>query len=148
MAEQKPRYGYRRLWVMLRREGEVVNHKRVYRVYREAGLSLKRKKRRRLIRVAVEVASQISAVNQQWAVDFVHDVLAGGRKFRVLSVVDEYSRECLALEVDTSFPSQRVTRALETIIADRGKPQSIRMDNGPELTSRHIWPGVSNDRLN
>jgi len=138
MAEQKPRYGYRRLWVLLRREGEVVNHKRVYRVYREEGLSLKRKRRRRLIRVAVEVASQISAVNQQWAVDFVHDVLASGRKFRVLSVVDEYSRECLALEVDTSFPSQRVTRVLEMIIAERGKPQSIRMDNGPELTSRHM----------
>jgi putative transposase len=80
----------------------------------------------------------VRKANQRWAIDFAHDVTASGRKFRVLSVVDEYSRECLALEVDTSFPSPRVTRVLDKIIALRGKSSSIKMDNGPELTSRHF----------
>src|SRR5262249_5631704 len=96
------------------------------------------RRRRRLVRVAVEGTKQISEAKQQGAGDFVHDVLASGRKFRVLSVGDEDSREGLALEIDTSFPSQRVRRGLETIIEERGKPQSIRIDNGPELTTRHM----------
>ena len=81
---------------------------------------------------------QHTAANQEWALDFAHDVLAAGRTIRVLSVVDAFTRECLALEVDTSFASRRVTRVLEEIMVGRGKPQSIRCDNGPELTSRHF----------
>ncbi|MBA2678802.1 MAG: transposase family protein [Ktedonobacteraceae bacterium] len=76
--------------------------------------------------------------NQQWAIDFVHDRMANGRTIRVLSVVDTFTRECLALEVDTCLPSRRVTRTLERVIAARGKPERIRMDNGSELTSRHF----------
>jgi len=76
--------------------------------------------------------------NQQWAIDFVHDRMANGRTLRVLSVVDTFTRECLALEVDTCLPSRRVTRALDRVIAERGKPERIRMDNGAELTSRHF----------
>jgi len=137
LAREKPRFGYRRLHVMLRREGEAVNHKRVQRVYREAGLSLRRKKRKRCVR-AGQPLQERTAANQEWALDFVHDAVGCGRAIRVLSVVDAYTRECLALEVDTSFASRRVTRALEAIIAERGVPQVIRCDNGPELTSRHF----------
>jgi putative transposase len=79
-----------------------------------------------------------TAANQEWALDFVHDAVECGRAIRVLSVVDAYTRECLALEVDTSFASRRVTRVLEAILAERGRPQVIRCDNGPELTSRHF----------
>lgn len=137
LAREKPRYGYRRLHVLLRRDGEVANHKRVYRVYREAGLCLRRKKRKHCMRMKSPLR-QHTAANQEWALDFVHDGLAAGRSIRVLSVVDSYTRECLALEADTSFASRRVTRALEEIMVLRGRPQSIRCDNGPELTSRHF----------
>jgi putative transposase len=137
LARAKPRYGYRRLHVLLRRAGEVVNHKRVHRVYREAGLMIRRKKRKHCRRAAVPLRV-CTAPNQEWALDFVHDAVASGRTIRVLSVEDAYTRECLALEVDTSFASRRVTRVLEAIVAERGLPQAIRCDNGPELTSRHM----------
>jgi putative transposase len=137
LARQKPRYGYRRLHVLLRRAGERVNHKRLYRVYREAGLCLRRKKRKHCVRLSRPLR-QCTAANQEWALDFVHDVIAAGRTIRVLSVVDAYTRECLALEVDTSFASRRVTRVLDQIVEQRGKPLAIRCDNGPELTSRHF----------
>ena len=137
LARSKPRFGYRRLHVLLCRAGEAVNHKRVHRVYREAGLGLRRKKRKHCVRVGAPLQAR-TAANQEWALDFVHDAVGCGRTIRVLSVVDAYTRECLALEVDTSFASRRVTRVLEGIIAERGAPQVIRCDNGPELTSRHF----------
>jgi putative transposase len=137
LAREKPRYGYRRLQVLVEREGERVNHKRLWRVYREAGLCLKRKKRRHCVRIG-SPRPALTAANQEWALDFAHDVLAAGRNIRVLSVVDAFTRECLALEVDTGFASRRVTRSLDEIIAVRGRPQAIRCDNGPELTSRHF----------
>lgn len=138
LGQEKPRYGYRRLTVLLEREGVKVNHKRVWRIYQDAGLSVRRKMRKRLVRTGAKEREQLSASNQQWAVDFIHDVTASGRKFRVFSVVDAYSRECLALEVDSSFPSRQVTRVLDQVIAVEGKPKSMRMDNGPEFTSRHF----------
>jgi putative transposase len=137
LAREKPRYGYRRLAVLLGWRGERVNHKRVYRIYRTAGLALRRKKRKHCVRV-LQPMRQHTAANQEWALDFVHDAMAGGRALRVLSVVDAYTRECLALEVDTSLASRRVTRVLEGIAAERGHPVAIRCDNGPELTSRHF----------
>ena len=137
LARAKPRYGYRRLHVLLRRAGEVVNHKRVHRVYREAGLMIRRKKRKHYRRAAVPLRV-CTAPNPEWALDFVHDAVASGRTIRVLSIEDAYTRECLALEVDTSFAPRRVTRALEAIVAERGCPQAIRCDHGPELTSRHM----------
>lgn len=137
LAREKPRFGYRRLQVLLRRTGEEVNHKRVHRVYREAGLSIRRKKRKHCVRVGQPLHAW-TAANQEWALDFVHDAVDCGRAIRVLSVVDAYTRECLALEVDTSFASRRVTRVLEAILAERGVPQRIRCDNGPELTSRYF----------
>jgi len=137
LAREKPRFGYRRLHVLLRRSGEAVDHKRVHRVYREAGLSIWCKTRKHCVRSGQPLRA-CSAANQEWALDFVHDAVESGRAIRVLSVVDGYTRECLALEVDTSFASRRVTRVLEGIVAERGMPQTIRCDNGPELTSRHF----------
>ena len=137
LAREKQRYGYRRLHVLLRREGEAVNHKRVHRVYREAGLCIRRKKRKHYVRASSPLR-QHTAANQEWALDFAHDVIAAGRTIRVLSVVDTYTRECLALEVDTGFASRRVTRVLDEVIMQRGQPMAIRCDNGPELASRHF----------
>ena len=137
LARLKPRFGYRRLQVLMERSGQRVNHKRVHRVYREAGLAIRRRKRKHCVREGKPLVARTSA-NQEWALDFVHDAVECGRTIRVLSVVDAYTRECLALEVDTSFASRRVTRVLEAIVTERGVPQAIRCDNGPELTSRHF----------
>ncbi len=137
LAREKPRFGYRRLHILLQREGEQVNHKRVWRVYRAAELCVKRRRRKRLVRVGTPAVAATRA-NERWSLDFVSDGLASGRAIRVLSVVDTYTRECLALDVDTSFPSPRVTRVLDGLAATRGWPERIRCDNGPELTSRHF----------
>lgn len=100
LAREKPRFGYRRLHVLLRRSGERVNHKRLHRIYRAAGLMIRRKKRKHCVREGKPLVAR-TAANQEWALDFAHDAVACGRAIRVLSVVDAYTRECLALEVDT-----------------------------------------------
>lgn len=140
LAQQYPRFGSPRLCVLVEREAQETgsakrNHKVVERVYRELGLSLRRKKRKRLARAGVPLEVALAA-NQEWAMDFVSDGMACGRQVRVLTVVDVFTRECLALATDTSIGSQRLVRVLEAIIAERGKPQRIRSDNGPEFTSR------------
>jgi len=142
LAREKPRYGYRRLHVLLRRDeenkdGGRVNHKRLWRVYRDLGLSIRRTRRKRLQRM-LRPRTILNAPNQEWAIDFASDVAASGRRLRIFSVVDSYTRECLALEVDTSLPSRRVTRVLARIIERRGAPVAIRSDNGPEMSSRHF----------
>lgn len=137
LAKQKPRYGYRRLGVLLARRGWKMNHKKLYRLYREEHLAVRRLKRKRLVRPAAPVA-QLTRANQEWAMDFVMDGLATGRAVRALTVVDEYTRECLAIEVDSCLSSRRVTRVLEWAIQQRGKPEALRCDNGPEFTSRHF----------
>jgi len=136
-AREKPKWGYRRLQLRLERNGMNVNRKPVYRVYREAGLLIRRRRRKRLLRAGF-VRPQVTGPDQEWALDFVRDAAESRRKFRVLSVLDVYTRECLALEVDTSFASRRVTRELEKIVAERTRPLAIRCDNGPEFTSRHF----------
>lgn len=136
LAHEQPRYGYRRLCVLLKRAGMEVNAKRVRRVYRSAGLQVRRLRRRRLTRSRTPRAV-LTAANQEWALDFASDVTQAGRRLRVLSLIDAYTRECLALETDTSFPSRRVTRVLEAVLEGRGAPQGVRSDNGPEMTSRH-----------
>jgi len=136
LAREKPRFGYRRLHVLLRRAGERINHKRVQRVYREAGLCVRRIRRKRLTR-GYTPSSKPSAPNQEWAIDFASDIAASGQRLRVFSVVDAFTRECLALETDTSLPSRRVTRVLQRIIEQRGRPEFLRSDNGPEVSSRH-----------
>jgi putative transposase len=136
LARQKPRYGYRRLHALIERRGFPVSAQRVYRLYRAEGLMVRRLKRKRLSRVPV--AAHLARVNQEWALDFVSDSLANGRGIRVLAIVDSFTRENLSLETDTSLSSRRVTRSLEAVIERRGTPESIRCDNGPELTSRHF----------
>jgi len=134
LAQQYPRFGSPRLCVLLRRETHY-NHKLVERHYRELGLVLRRKRRKRLARARVPFPPAERA-NQEWAMDFVSDAVASGRHVRILTVVDVFTRECLALETDTSMGSLRVVRVLDRIIAERGAPQRIRSDNGPEFTSR------------
>lgn len=136
LAREKSRFGYRRLHILLQREGEQVNHKRVQRVYRAAGLSVRRIRRKRLTR-AYATAARLSAPNQEWAIDFASDVAASGQRLRIFSVVDAFTRECLALETDTSMPSRYITRVLERIVSQRGAPQFLRSDNGPEMSGRH-----------
>ena len=136
LARAKPRYGYRRLGVLLTRRGFPLNHKKLYRLYREEHLAVRRLKRKRLRRDSAPVAELLRA-NQEWSLDFVADSLETGRGVRVLTVIDSFTRECLAIETDSSLSSRRVTRTLDWIIAQRGRPAAIRSDNGPELTSRH-----------
>ena len=138
LALEKPHFGYRRLQILLRREGYSVNHKHIHRLYRQLGLGLRRRRRKPCVRLRQPLIVR-TAANQEWGLDFVHDAVASGRSVRVLSIVDAYTRECPALEVDTSFASPRVTRVLETFAAERGWPRCLRCDNGSEFTSRHFW---------
>jgi putative transposase len=146
LARQKPRYGYRRLWALLTRRGWQVNEKRIYRLYREEGLMVRRLKRKRVTRER-SAKTLLSAPNQQWALDFVSDALASGRGLRGLTIVDSYTRECPAIEVATGICSRMVTRTLERIIGERGKPESLRCDNGPEFTSRHFLGWCEQQRI-
>ena len=135
LARQRPRFGYRRLHALLRRDGEVVNHKRVYRVYRAAGLAVPQRKRKR---VAVRRGQPVrigTRPNEHWSLDFMSDTLSTGRRLRTLSVLDTCTREALAIAVDTSLPSRAVTRVLNGILLVRQRPERITLDNGPELTS-------------
>lgn len=146
LAQERPRFGYRRLHVLLRSNGVEANHKRVWRIYQEAGLAVKRNKRKRLVREGKPREAAV-ATNEEWALDFVSDVLATGRSVRALSVVDTFTRECVALEVDTSFASRRVTGVLERAVRQRGWPKRIKCDNGPELTSRHFLAWCIENRI-
>lgn len=132
------RYGYRRLHVLLRREGMLVNHKCVERIYREEGLSVRRRKRKRAAGVRAETWLAATRPDQRWSLDFVSDALWWGRKLRMLTVVDTYTRESLAIEVDTSLSGARVARVLDRVISERAAPDEIVMDNGPELTSKAL----------
>ena len=134
LANQRRRFGYRRLIVLLRREGVRDNHKRIERVYREEGLQVRRRKRKRMARARQNPSRVASVPNQRWSMDFVSDVIADGRRIRALAVVDECTRESLAIEVDTSLPGERVVRVIEQIAKQRGLPSEIISDNGPEFT--------------
>src|SRR3954447_22068095 len=129
LAAQRRRFGYRRLWVLLRREGHAVNKKRVYRLYRQERLMLRRRGGRKR---AVGTRSPMpvpSGPNRRWSLDFVHDQMTDGRRFRILTVVDDGTRECLALVADTSISGVRVARELDRIVARRGRPGGIVSDN-------------------
>ncbi len=136
LAARRPRFGYRRLTILLRREGWVANHKRVYRVYRQEGLAVRRKRRKKLAAGARVVLPLPVRPNERWSMDFMGETLASGRTFRTLNIVDDASRECLAIEVDTSLSGTRVTRVLDRIAATRPLPVMIVSDNGPEFTSK------------
>ncbi len=138
LAGQRRRFGYRRLHILLRRDGVVLNHKKLFGLYREERLAVRRRggRKRALGRRAPMAMPQ--GPNQRWSLDFVADQLVDGRRFRVLVVVDDSTRECLALVVDTSLSGQRVARELDALIALRGRPLMVVSDNGTELTSRAI----------
>lgn len=138
LAAERRRFGYRRRHVLLRREGLIANHKRIYRLYREEGLLVRQRKRKRVAQGQRPTPMALSRPNQQWSLDFLSDALAWGRKIRLLAVIDSYTREALALEVDTSLPGRRVAGVLSRLIAERGTPAELLMDNGPELTGKAL----------
>jgi putative transposase len=137
LAAKLTRYGYRRLHVVMARQGWKVNHKCFFRLYQRERLQVKRRgrKRRAVARVPLTVAVRI---NQRWSMDFMRDTLADGRQFRVLNIVDDFSRENPAIEVDTSLPGPRVVRVLEWLREVRGVPEEIVTDHGPEFTGRAL----------
>lgn len=138
LAGERRRFGYRRLGLMLEREGIVLNAKKLYRLYREERLAVRRRRgRRRAIGPRFPIALP-QGPNQRWSLDFVSDALACGRRFRILTVVDDFSRECVATVIDTSLPGLRVARELDRLIAERSRPAMIVSDNGTELTSAAI----------
>jgi len=156
MAEERVRFGYRRLWAMLRREKNadgtrrwVVNHKRVHRIYREEGLAMRRKQAKRLRAAARGPLELPTRADQFWTMDFTKDRLASGRNFRTLNLMDGHTREALWIEVDTSLPGQRVVRVLEWLKQTRGVPEVIQVDNGPEFISQAVdqWAFANGVRL-
>jgi putative transposase len=144
LAEQYPRYGYPTLHDMLSLEGLVVNAKRTYRVYREEGLQVRTKRRKKLQRPRIPMLVPDS-VNQRWSIDFVSDQLANGRRFRVLNIVDDFSRECVHQVVDFSISGHRLARELDQL--SRALPKTIVCDNGPEFTSKALFFWAKRSRV-
>ena len=136
LAASRVRFGYRRLTVILRREGWRVNPKRIYRLYTEDGLTVRTKVRKRLARRSRVVTPKAVRPNQKWSMDFMSAKLLDGRWFRVLTVIDQFTRECLALVADGALNGHRVARALSQVVAERGTPESITADNGSEFAGR------------
>jgi putative transposase len=136
LAASRVRFGYRRLTVLLRREGWLVNAKRIYRLYTEDGLAVRTRVRKKIARRARLPALRATRPNEKWSMDFVAARLLDGRWFRVLTVVDQFTRECLLLLADSSLTGHKVALALSQVIAERGAPVSITVDNGTEFCSR------------
>jgi len=138
LADQRRRFGYRRLHVLLRGEGWTMNRKKTQRLYGEEGLAVRRRKSRRRIAVARTPIPKADGPNSRWSTDFVHDQLANGQRFRVLSIIDDVTKECLAAIPDTSLSGKRVVREMSALITRRGKPGMIVSDNGTEFTSSAV----------
>jgi putative transposase len=149
IAGEKRRYGYRRVYRRLRREGWAVNRKRVYRMYREAGLAVRRRKRKRIGLVERKPLPKPQAANLSWSMDFVSDGLADGRRLRCLNIVDDCTRECVAIEVDTSITGSRVKAVMQRLADTRGLPRSITVDHGPEFEGQVLdaWAYQANVQL-
>jgi putative transposase len=138
LASVRRRFGYRRLHILLTREGIVMNHKRFRRLYREERLQVRRRGGRKRALGTRAPMTLPQGANQRWSLDFLSDAFADGRRFRVLAIVDDFTRECLALVPDTSLPGLRIVRELDALIAVRGRPAMCVSDNGTELTSMAI----------
>ncbi len=138
LAAARVRYGYRRLHVLLRREGWKVNHKRIWRLYKEEGLEVRTKKRRKRVSALRVVLPAATYPNERWSMDFMADSLHDGRRFRVLTLVDHFSRVSPAIEVGSSIPGRRVVAVLEKVGRTHGLPQVITTDNGTEFTCRDV----------
>jgi putative transposase len=141
LSADHPTHGFRKLFAYLRRDGHDWNHKKVYRVYRQLKMNRRRKGKRRLPARIKQPLLQPSGANESWSMDFMSDSLVDGRKIRTLNIIDDCNREVLAIEIDTSLSTKRVIRVLKRIIIRRGKPKVIRVDNGPEFTSKdfELW---------
>jgi len=141
MVEQRPTEGFWKMYYRIRKEGLVWNHKRIHRVYKQLKFNIKRKGKRRLPARILRPLEAVQKMNVSWSMDFMTDSLLSGRKFRTLNLMDNYNREALAIEVDTSLPAERVIRVLEQVTEWRGKPTRIRVDNGPEFisTALGLW---------
>ena len=150
LALARHRFGSPRIHLLLKREGLVINHKRVERIYREEGLSLRKRRRRKTAAIYRLELPKPAAPNEMWSMDFVMDSIVTGRKFRALAIVDQYSRECPAIEVDTSLGGERVVAVLDRLAESRGLPQAITMDNGPEFAGRRLdeWAYRKGVKLN
>jgi len=147
LANERRRFGYRRLFILLRREGEVSGVNRIYRLYREEGLLVrKRKARRKAIGTRAPILIEAKA-NARWSLDFVHDQFANGRRFRILNVVDDVTKECLGAIPDTSISGKRVARELMAIIEQRGKPGMIVSDNGTEFTCNAMLAWCKDNKI-
>jgi putative transposase len=138
LAARRMRFGYRRLTAMLARSGTLVNHKRVYRLYREEGLAMRIRQRRRIRWNGAVPRLAAERAKQRWSLDFVSDCVSNGRVIRILTMVDDYTRECPAMEVDTCLGGFRVRRVLDRVAEQRGLPEAIVLDNGPEFRSRAL----------
>ncbi len=149
LAAAFPRYGYKLLHELLKREGLVVNAKKTYRLYREERLQVRRKRRKRLPARDRGPFPHLDGPNQRWSMDFMSDQLATGRRFRILNVVDDYSRECIGQLVDVSISGERVSRLLDHLAVQRARPVAIVLDNGPEFTSKALclWAQRTGVRL-
>lgn len=145
IAAERRRFGYRRIGLMLVREGIVMNHKKLRRLYREEGLAVKRRRGRKRATGTREPMPLPAGPGERWSLDFLSDVFGAAGRFRILAVIDDYSRECLALVADTSISGRRVARELDAVVRLYGRPGTIVSDNGSELTSRAIleWQNVS-----
>jgi len=138
IAEKKRRYGSPRIQTLLRREGILVNHKKTERIYREEGLHIRKRKRKKITAVIRIDTPKAEYINHKWSMDFVSDSFCTGRKFRSLAIVDDFSRECPVIEVDTSLGGKRVVRVLDRLAETRGLPKIITMDNGPEFAGEAL----------
>ncbi len=138
LAHARRRFGYRRIHDLLRREGVLANHKRVYRLYREAKLSVRKRRRRKLVMLDRPVLQAPAGPNEVWSIDFVMDALANGKRIKCLTVVDDFTRECLDIAVDFGISGEYVAHVLDRIGQFRGLPKAIRTDQGPEFTSRAL----------
>jgi putative transposase len=150
IAAERRRFGYRKIGILLRREGIVVNHKRLYRVYREEGLLVRQRKKRHVRVARGNTPPAVTRADERWSVDFISDSLANGRSMRVMTMVDDYTHEGLALEPSFSFPTLRVIRVLEAVALERGSfPAILKFDNGPEFTSHAMlrWAAERNIEL-
>lgn len=148
LAAERRRFGYRRLYILLRREGYRVNLKRIYRLYRHEGLAVRRRARRRRIARGLPLATP-ARMNDRWSLDFLLDILEDGRRVRLLTVVDDFTRACLAIEVDTSIGGRRVVEVLQRLVETRGRPAVLVTDNGPEFVGRVLdaWAYAQGIRL-
>ncbi len=148
IAAERPRFGYPRIHALLKAKGLRVNRKRVYRIYRDLGLAVRKRGRRKYYWGRLTPKEEALGLNQRWSMDFVHDTLSNGRRIRALNIIDDFSRECLAIELGYGLPSARVIDVLERLRHVRGLPKEIVLDNGPEFTSKAMIIWACNARVN